>query len=593
MLVEQELPISGRLGLLKQAGTAATTVAELRVRQAEFEIRQDTRTAFTRLAAAQLRLEDQSKTLALLEKLAARLGERERAGDGLKFDRLRAEREVAELRAEHRIAETDLAAARTSLAALMGLTGAPPLIASNSVVTGTTVRPQSLPTLDLALTTARLQRADFLASDAEVRRLEFDRQAATHLGRPHPILGGGWKNTAGGGGSSSGYAFSAGLAIPLFNSGQAGVAATSSALAAARAEREALAVEIEQQVRGAHTQAASRLALVDEYQREAVEPSRELVRIAEIAYDEGELGILELLDAHRSLVNAELRAISVQGGSSPGDDSVRPSGRSGGLTMTRVDWRMMLSAALLSGCGRGEPAVAIEDELPTVATTLWTTKSELFAEHPVLVVGEPARFAIHLTDLATFKPLTTGTVRVHLEGPRPETFSANAPSRPGIFGVTVKPTTPGRYSLKIDVAGPLNDAFDLGQVEVFGTTELARGFKVEEPKEERIAFLKEQQWVLDFGTAVAERRAMRPSLVVPGEIRPRTGGETVVAAPVAGRLVSTSAAAIGSVVSANDVLAQILPQSAEPADRPSLELGYETRRHSSNWRTLNAPAPSG
>ena len=142
---------------------------------------------------------DLSKTLALLEKLAARLGERERAGDGSKFDRLRAEREVAELRAEHRIAETDLAAARASLAALMGLTGAPPLIASNSVVTGTAARSQPLPTLDLALTTARLQRADFLASDAEVRRLEFDRQAATRVGRPHPILGGGWKNTAGGG----------------------------------------------------------------------------------------------------------------------------------------------------------------------------------------------------------------------------------------------------------------------------------------------------------------------------------------------------------------------------------------------------------
>ena len=240
--------------------------------------------------------------------------------------------------------------------------------------------------------------------------------------------------------------------------------------------------------------------------------------------------------------------------------------------MKRVYWLMILSAGLVSGCGRSEPTSTPEDELPTVAITLWTARSELFAEHPVLVVGEPARFAIHLTDLATFKPLTTGTVRVHLEGPRTESFSADGPSRPGIFGVTVKPSAPGRYTLKIEVAGPLNDAFDLGQVDVFGTSELARAFKVEEPKEERIAFLKEQQWVLDFGTAVVDRRAMRPSLLVPGEIRPRTGGETVVAAPVAGRLVSASAAAIGSPVSGGDVLAQILPQSGEAVDRPSLEL---------------------
>ncbi len=115
--------------------------------------------------------------------------------------------------------------------------------------------------------------------------------------------------------------------------------------------------------------------------------------------------------------------------------------------MTRTYCLMILSGLMLSGCGGNEPAAKPEDELPTIAVTLWTGKSELFAEHPVLVVGEPARFAIHLTDLATFRPLTKGTVRVHLEGPRAETFSADGPSRPGIFGVTVKPAAPGRYTL--------------------------------------------------------------------------------------------------------------------------------------------------
>ena len=247
--------------------------------------------------------------MAQIEKLAARLGEREGAGDGSKFDRLRAEREVAELRAEQRIAEANLATARASLAALMGMAGAPPLIAAGSVVRGMVASAQPLPTLDLAIATARSKRADFLASDAEVRRLEFDREAATRVGRPHPILGGGWKSTAAGAGSVSGYAFSAGVTIPLFNRGEANVAAADSAVAAARAEREALAIEIEQEVRGTHARATHLLALVDEYEREALDRSRELVRIAEVAYDEGELGILELLDAHRSLVNAELRAI--------------------------------------------------------------------------------------------------------------------------------------------------------------------------------------------------------------------------------------------------------------------------------------------
>jgi len=237
---------------------------------------------------------------------------------------------------------------------------------------------------------------------------------------------------------------------------------------------------------------------------------------------------------------------------------------------------MLLCLCTAASCGGdAPPAAEAENERPTVAVTLWTSKSELFAEHPVLVAGEPARFAIHLTDLATFKPLTTGTVRVHLAGTRTEVFTETAPSRPGIFGVTVKPTAPGKYTLKIDVSGPLNDAFDLGQVEVFGNVEQARAYKIDGPTEERIAFLKEQQWVLDFGTAVVERRAMRPSVLVPGEVRPRTGGETVIAAPVAGRLVSAATAAVGTAVSAGDVLAEILPQSGAPSDRPALELALK------------------
>jgi RND family efflux transporter MFP subunit len=190
----------------------------------------------------------------------------------------------------------------------------------------------------------------------------------------------------------------------------------------------------------------------------------------------------------------------------------------------------------------------------------------------VLVVNEPARFAIHLTDLTTFKALASGTVRVSLTGPRPETFVTEGPSRPGIFGVTVRPTTAGQYAMRIEVSGPLQDTFDLGPVEVYASREAARAFKEPAPTEERIAFLKEQQWSLDFGTAVAGPRRIRPSVLVPGDIRPRTGGETVVSSPIAGRLATASVAAIGTAVHAGEVLAQVLPHSGQSVDRPALEL---------------------
>ncbi len=305
LFAQQELPISGRLGLLKQAGQAAVAAAELRVSRSEFEVRQDARAAFTDLLSAQQRLDELSKAAATLTRLTSRLAEREGAGDGSRFDRLRAEREVAEMKAEQTVALADLESARAALASVLGMPGAPPLVAVGSMGPAAAV-----PALDAMLARARAQRSDLRALDSEASRAEFDREAAQRLGVPHPVLGGGWKQTSfDGAGSSSGYTFTAGLVLPLFHRGQADIAAASAGLLVVRAERDALLIEIEQEVRGAHARATHLLAAIGAYEQDALESSRELVRIAIVAYEEGELGILELLDAHRTLVGAELRAI--------------------------------------------------------------------------------------------------------------------------------------------------------------------------------------------------------------------------------------------------------------------------------------------
>ncbi len=40
------------------------------------------------------------------------------------------------------------------------------------------------------------------------------------------------------------------------------------------------------------------------------------------------------------------------------------------------------------------------DELPGGSVTLWSPKTELFMEHPALLVGVPAKFLVHLTVLS-------------------------------------------------------------------------------------------------------------------------------------------------------------------------------------------------
>lgn len=230
---------------------------------------------------------------------------------------------------------------------------------------------------------------------------------------------------------------------------------------------------------------------------------------------------------------------------------------------------------LTAACQKREPvARQAEPEPHPESYTNWTTKTELFAEYPPLVAGQASRFAVHLTRLDTFKPVARGKVEIRLTSPdgEVEAFSTDAPSRPGIFGVDVKPSSAGEFKLSIHLTSSgLNDVHELGAISSSATKAAALHEHGEETQE-KIAFLKEQQWTLDFGTAVIEDRQLRASLRVPAEVLPRSGGEAEVTVPFDGRLVAASLPVIGARVSQGQILGSILPPTTAPSDLSSLEL---------------------
>lgn len=238
-------------------------------------------------------------------------------------------------------------------------------------------------------------------------------------------------------------------------------------------------------------------------------------------------------------------------------------------------WLMLIGAVVAGACGGGEQAAAPGEEGPDpIAVTRWTDSTELFAEYPPLVVGEPSRFAIHLTDLRAFKAVTAGQVEVQLQGAgAPEIFRVDAPSRPGIFGVDVRPARAGSRTLVISLkSSALADEHRVTGVTVHADREAAHK-AAESALEERegISFLKEQQWTLDFATAVAEERAIRESIRVPAEIVARPGGAAEVVAPVDGRLIQVVALGPGAPVSQGQELARLLPPPSVPGELPQLE----------------------
>lgn len=240
--------------------------------------------------------------------------------------------------------------------------------------------------------------------------------------------------------------------------------------------------------------------------------------------------------------------------------------------MKAMCWLPML--VLLASCNRPAPEPVSEPEIEPAAVTRWTAKTELFAEYPPLVVGQTSRFAIHLTRLDSYKALTAGRVEVHLSGGTgaAEVFSADAPSRPGIFGVDVTPAREGLRQLAVVLRLPgLDDEHGVGAVTVYRdlTTALAAPLP-DEPAVESISFLKEQQWTLDFGTAVVGVAPVRESVRVPAAVVARPGGAADVTAPIDGRLARVADLLPGAAVTAGQQLARVQPPPSAPAELPQI-----------------------
>jgi RND family efflux transporter MFP subunit len=220
---------------------------------------------------------------------------------------------------------------------------------------------------------------------------------------------------------------------------------------------------------------------------------------------------------------------------------------------------MLAALPLLAGCGGDADA---EDdhghEHGGTAVTVWTDSTELFFEYPVLVAGRPsAPWAVHVTRLHDFSPMTEGTLRLRFERREGGAFVTEPlpPARPGIFTPTPVVPEPGLYRLVVEVEGPqLRDRIVAGAVRVVRDSSEAP--HPPDPVGE-ISFLKEQQWPIDFGVEPAAVRAVERSIEARGEVIPAAGAEAVVTAPVDGVVVASRPPGVGQAVRAGQRLAAV------------------------------------
>lgn len=244
------------------------------------------------------------------------------------------------------------------------------------------------------------------------------------------------------------------------------------------------------------------------------------------------------------------------------------------MTIRRKMLVAVLLASVSAACqGRAQPT---ETDPPTLNVTHWTDRTELYMEYLPLVAGRTARFAVHLTTLADFKPVSAGQARVELtpeSGGQTTSLVGPQPSRPGAFRVEGAPPAAGRYrwTLVVDAPG-LADRHDLGDVTVFADEQSANAEAGSRPGDDpaAIAYLKEQQWTNEFATAAVQEAELRTSVRVPAVLDSLSGGEAIVAAPAAGRLEAARLPSIGDQVRAGAVLARLEPRLTASADRATL-----------------------
>ncbi len=223
--------------------------------------------------------------------------------------------------------------------------------------------------------------------------------------------------------------------------------------------------------------------------------------------------------------------------------------------------------SLLAGCHHSHEETEAQ-HASGGSVTIWTSKTELFMEYPALIVGQEIRFAVHLTWLSDFKPVTDGTLSLvfaSTDGAR-HTTVADKPTSPGIYRPTTTFDRPGTYHLTMIIDGVSRDTLHVDGLHVFASVADIPPDEKPSTGEQLVTFLKEQQWKIDFHTEPVVRKPMSGSVRAACEIVPRLNSEAIVSAPFTGTIPleeNQSLPVVGQQVGLGARLAIMIP-SAEP-----------------------------
>lgn len=304
LVLSQRFDFSGRRGLQQQAADQHLNAARYQSAAWQAERVRTIRQAFYHALFQQARRQLYQATQQRISLLGDALHKRRREGDVSIYDYQRVVTARAAIDAEVRNVEVDYAAGMQALWARLG-TDAQPYQALQGELA-----PGSIAPLEQLLTNLEQQPAlQQLKAQSEGFALQ---QRAASRSFPEVTLGLGMQQEEANGVKEDGLILNATIPLALFDrrkdsqaryQAEAMLAGSEYQLAldTARAELNGLWLQVMQYQRSAQT-----------FRDEAIQGTQDLIRIAETYYRAGEIGILELLDAYRGALNAELNVLDLE-----------------------------------------------------------------------------------------------------------------------------------------------------------------------------------------------------------------------------------------------------------------------------------------
>lgn len=288
--VSQRLDFAGRRAARIAAARADLAIARLRLVVAGADLAQSVREQFAQSVAARERLEQADERVEWARELARIAGILVDAGREPPLRGLRARSALAQALAEQEAARAEELAARTTLASLLGAS-----VPVGGVI-GSTVDLRPAPVDVGRSLEVRLAEAERAAAAAQLEVQLAER-------RLDPAVGAGVRHIR----ETGDFGLVAGVSVPLriFDRNQGNIAAARQALAAAESRRALALAGVTARGRNAIAAVEAAGRRVEALERNALPEAREALRLAELAYAEGKVSLLELLDARNAYTEAQ------------------------------------------------------------------------------------------------------------------------------------------------------------------------------------------------------------------------------------------------------------------------------------------------